>query len=641
MSGERCRHGGAMNGICGILVRNKADHLNAMAVLRMLGALDPSRRGESCIPRLGGVGLGAVGLPGRLTGVVEAAVHERPLAMAFHGNLYNLGELSHIEERGAHPLTGLLRLYQKEGTAFLRRLRGEFALALWDGQEETLYLATDRFRIHPLLYYQDQHRLLFASSMKAILACPLPVRCTVNPEAIVDVLAFSAIPTPKTIFREVAKLPPGHLLSYRNGAIRLTPYWDMDFRQCDGADEATLARKLKAYFTDAVAVRLAVDKDPDRIGTFLSGGVDSSAVTGVLTQLAKRPMKSFSIGFDEEQFNEISYARIAARAFGAEHYEYYVTPQDVDAVLPIVLEAFDEPFANASAVPTYFCARMAREHGVEVLYAGDGGDELFAGNERYATQRLFEYYSKIPAWLRESFVKPLVFGMAEALKWDLLMRGKKYIQRASIPYPERLSSYGFFKVVPTTALLADDLLESVGKTYDPYAPMSVYYHQAPACSELDRQLYIDLKLAIADNDLLKVTRMSEAAGVTVRFPFLDHRLAEFAATIPARVKMRGRRLRSFFKMAYADLLPRETRSKKKHGFGLPIPIWLRTDKRLNEMLRDLLLSPRAVLHGYFRTQALEELIERHKTDETSFYGTALWTLMILELWHRHYQDGIR
>lgn len=233
-------------------------------------------------------------------------------------------------------------------------------------------------------------------------------------------------------------------------------------------------------------------------------------------------------------------------------------------------------------------------------------------------------------------MKPLVFALADRLKGEIFVKAKKYIQRASMRYPERLSSYGFFKVVPMTELLEDSLLETIGKCYDPYAVVNFYYSQAPARNDLDKQLYIDLKLAISDNDLFKVTRMTEAAGVTVHFPFLDHLLAEFAATVPANIKMRGCNLRSFFKKAYSDLLPLETRTKKKHGFGLPIAVWLRTDKLLNEMMHDLVLSPRGVQRGYFRKKALEELVERHKTDETSFYGTALWNLMVLELWHRTY-----
>jgi asparagine synthase (glutamine-hydrolysing) len=625
-----------VSGICGIVLHDKNRWVALTDLLPMVRALDISVQRKDLTASSGWVAMGAQGFPGRQTGVAELSLQGHSVVLAFHGSLYNWRDLLPPGRQDSDPFMGLLRLYLKEHMTFVRRLRGEFALAIWDGPEETLYLATDCFRVHPLCYYQDHHKLVFASRMKSLLACPFPVKRTVNPEAIVDVVASSIIPTAKTIFLEVRKLPPGHVLTYHQGESSLTPYWEINFLQSDRAGEAELAWKLKTYFTDAVSVRLEADKALAQIGTFLSGGVDSSTVTGVLTQLAKRPIKSFSIGFDEQRFNEINYARIAAKAFGADHHEYFVRPQDVCDAIPVLLETFDEPFANASAIPTYFCARLAREHGVDALYAGDGGDELFAGNERYAAQRLFEYYHMIPPWLRQWLVEPLVFTLANRLGWDLFVKGQKYIRRSSIPYPERLSSYGFFNVVRLADFFEDGLLNAIGGDYNPYASINFHYAQAPAQYELDRQLYIDLKLAITDNDLFKVTRMTEAAGVAVRFPFLDHRLAEFAATVPAALKMRGRKLRCFFKSAYTDLLPVETRTKKKHGFGLPIPVWLRTDERLREMMYDLVLSSRSVQRGYFRKKVLEDLIELHKSDESSFYGTILWNLMVLELWHRAY-----
>jgi asparagine synthase (glutamine-hydrolysing) len=240
----------------------------------------------------------------------------------------------------------------------------------------------------------------------------------------------------------------------------------------------------------------------------LSGGIDSSTLTGVLTRLTNRKIKCYSIGFDQEQFNEISYARIAAQAFGAEHYQYFVTPADVYEAIPILMESFDEPFANASAVPTYFCAKFAKDHGVDILYAGDGGDELFAGNQRYADQRLFDYYYKIPSVLRTAFVAPFVSALADGLELTLFQKAKKYIQRASIPYPQRLTSYGFFHVFPFRELLTADFVATVGQNYDSDGSAHRYYNEALANTALDRQLYVDLKMTISDNDILKVIRMT-------------------------------------------------------------------------------------------------------------------------------------
>jgi asparagine synthase (glutamine-hydrolysing) len=604
----------------------------------MVRALDVSGQGEGFSVILESAAIGAQRFPGRLAGATEMALGKRSLALAFHGNLYNLEELFPLKKQDFNALSGLLELYMKESIAFLQRLRGEFVLSLWDGQRETLYLATDRFRVHPLFYYHDQEKLVFSSRMKGILACPFRVRRTINLGAVVDVVASSIIPTPKTIFQEVKKVPSGHLLIYEKGEVRMEPYWKISFLDPSHESESALAQKFKEHLTEAISICLPPDKAPNHIGTFLSGGVDSSTVTGILTQVLKHPVKAFSIGFDEQGFNEINYARVAARSFESEHYEYFVTPRDTLDAIPILIDAFDEPFANASAVPAYYCAKMAKDHGVNVLYAGDGGDELFAGNERYGMQQFFEYYFKIPAWIRDPILQRLVFSLADRLKWELLVKGKKYIQRACIPYPERISSYDFFNIVPMTEFLDDRVLDVVGRELNPYRIVTDYYFEAPARNNLDRHLYIDWKLTLSDNDLIKVTRMTEIAGIATRYPFLDTPLVEFSVRVPARIKMRGTKLRTFQKRAYADLLPLEIRKKKKHGFGLPIPVWLRTNKGLNEMMHDLVLSPGSIQRGYFRRKALENLVKEHSVEETSFYGTILWNLMVLELWQRKYRQ---
>lgn len=581
--------------------------------------------------------LGATVGTGCLGNIAEVTINDCSFVMAVYGNIYNLKDVV-SGDRCTNYVDELLHLHAREGWKFIERLRGDFVLALWDGCAETLYLATDRFRVHPLFYARDGKRLVFASRLKWLLSsCRSKNR--INPAAIVDIVGSSVIPTPRTIFLEVEKLPPGNILTFHAGTLQIAPYWDIEFRSVNGLSKAALTEQLKENFYEAISIRMAHDTKSRNIGTFLSGGVDSSTVTGVITQIREGAVKSFSIGFADEDFNELSYARIAAKAFGCVHYESFVTPTDVCSAIPMLVNGFDEPFANASAIPTYYCAKMAKEHGVDILYAGDGGDELFAGNERYATQRLFDYYQKIAPWLRNSLVTPLVFRLAGLFSWDVLTKAQKYIKRSNVPYPERLYSYGFLKNIEMPEWFDDKLLRALGNEYIPYAETRSHYFNAKAESELDRQLYVDLKLTISDNDLVKVSRMAEAAGIEVRYPFLDHRLAEFAARVPAQLKMRGLNLRSFFKNAYSDLLPQDIRSKKKHGFGLPIPVWLRTDRTLNEMMRDLVLGRRALERGYFRKKAIENLVERHRVDEsTSFHGTILWNLMLLELWHRSMID---
>jgi len=578
------------------------------------------------------VSLGASSFGHHQGGVARARKDGHDVALAVLGSFYE------SDARHTSIADHFLEQYLGEGIGFVEHVRGEAVFAIWDERTGDLHLLTDRFRLHSLYYSDRDDQFVFASRIGALFASSIPLRATLRPEAIVDAVGTSIIPTPHTAFHDVYKVPPGHRLTHRGGKTTLTPYWRIDFRHPRRSSESVLAKELRARFAEAIARRVRVDGDPDRLGAFLSGGVDSSTVTGVLQQVAARRMKAFSIGFGEARYNEISFARIAAGALGAEHHEYFVVPPDVSAALPAILASFDEPYANASAIPTYFCAKLAKEHGVDVLFAGDGGDELFAGNERYATQRLFEYYTRLPGWLGRGVIEPTVSGLADLFKLDLFVKGRKYIRRAQIPPAKRLTSYDFFRIVPLDGFLTPEFFQQVRGDYEPGSALEALHAQAPGPTELDRQLYLDLHLTISDNDLVKVTRMTEAAGVTVRFPFLDRELAEFAMAVPASMKMRGRQLRTFFKRAYADILPPEVRSKSKHGFGLPIAEWLKTDPRLAEIMRDAILSPRSVARGYFRKEALADLLQRHSADPTGFYGTTLWNLVILELWLRRQEE---
>ncbi|MDX2253592.1 MAG: asparagine synthase (glutamine-hydrolyzing) [Nitrospira sp.] len=574
----------------------------------------------------------------RNSGIVETVVHGHTVILAVLGTLYT-GRPSPIngDDSTEGVLRELLARYLQGGIEEIHNLRGDFAAAVWDGRQSELAILTDRFRTQPLFYYEDGNRLVFASRMASLLAASGEGCRSIDPRALVDIMALSTIPSDRTVFNEVRKLAPGYVLTSRQGRTAIRQYWNLNFLSPHQSAKGELQRRLKAELAESVSVRLAADRQ-ESVGAFLSGGIDSSTVTGLLTQLGNAPVKAFSIGFTEQRFNEMEYARIAARHFGAEHHEYYVTAEDTVNAIPVVLEAFDEPFANASAIPTYLCAKVARDHGVDVMYAGDGGDELFAGNERYSSQQIFDYYTRLPEGLREWVVKPAVNALADATGLRLFVLGKKYIRRSSIPLPQRLYSYGLFNVIPMEELFEGDVVKAVGVQWDPYTPLYRHYHDAPASTDLDRQLYIDLKYTISDNDLLKVTRMTQAAGVAVRFPFLDHHLVEFAMSVPAHVKMPGRDLRVFFKEAYSDVLPKSILTKTKHGFGLPIPVWLRTDKRLNDLMRELVLGTATVQRGLFRKRALEDLVERHQEESGSFYGDILWNVMIWELWLRTYWD---
>ena len=633
-----------MSGIAGIFLPGGARPLESGESLsRMERALDGTDVGAPLLLDNGRLALMARGAPGYASGVRLRRVGTAVLALAFHGL-----PLDRLTDRVWNPspaepgidvddpLDALLDALEARGEEAVADLRGEFALAFYDGRDRALHLAVDRFRVQSLLVAERSDQLLFGSRMAALLASPVPFRPTIDPASLLDVVASSVITTPSTIFKEVEKVPPGHSLRVKDGRSHSRAYWDVDFRRADGEGPRALMARTRTALESAVADRLRADGSR-RFGAFLSGGVDSSTVTGLLTRAHGASVSTFSIGFGEEIFDELRYARIASAAFATSQTEYRVTPRDVEDAVERLAAAFDEPFGNASAIPTYCCARLAREHGIDVLYAGDGGDELFAGNERYAASRIFERYERVPALLRKPLLTPAITAAGTLLPWPLFVKAKKYEKRASLPPAERAVSYGFWNVVPPSEFVHGDLLAAAA-TYQPSAMALCHHRHARAKTELDRQLYLDLKITISDNDLFKVTRMCEQAGVAVRFPFLDERVVDAAECVPASMKMRGGELRTFFKEAFRDLLPAEIRAKKKHGFGLPISGWLRTDPGLHAMMRDLVLSERTLSRGYFRRAAVEDLVRRHAEDPTPYYGTVLWNLMAIELWHRRVLD---
>lgn len=624
-----------MSSICGIYYkRHGSPEVGFHDLSAMLHAPTLPKEAEPILWTRGSVGFGTVKLPYRDSFIAERMIGSACVALVGFGDFYSVSGRRCDPTAKPGIAQTLLELYLKEGIDGVGEVRGEFALAIWDDRSGTLDIVTDRFRVCPIFYYEDEEKLVFASHVKGILHGPNQIRRRINPKAIIDLIAYSSVATPDTIFQDIRKLAPGHYLSCGQGSTRLKAYWDINFARPQPRSAEDLIAQLKEVLLEAVSLRYQRDKETNATGAFLSGGIDSSTVNGLLAGLAKGPVKSFSIGFQEQPFNEIEYARIAAKHFNLDHYEYFVSPRDVLESIPLIVGTFDEPYANASAIPTYFCAKLAREQGIRILYAGDGGDELFAGNERYATERLFRYYSDLPGWIRRGLIEPVVLGLDGWLALSATNMAKKYIRRASIPNPRRITSYGIFNEIRLEDYFELEFLESLGNGYDPYGPVCQHYEHAGAKTELDRHLYIDLKMTISDNDLFKVNRMTEAVGVVARYPFLDHCLAEFAATVPAAMKMTGIQLRTFFKKAYADLLPTEIIKKKKHGFGLPIAGWLRSETKLNEMLHDLVLSPQSLQRGYFRRDALSGLMKRHQTETSSYYGTILWNAMVLEMWHR-------
>jgi asparagine synthase (glutamine-hydrolysing) len=547
-------------------------------------------------------------------------------------------DLSNLEEllgltAAASPGQAIRRLSAQARGDFPAQLRGAFAIALWLPAERRLVLATDRFGLRRLYYAVGDGGIAFSSRALGPLALPGRGE-SLDLDAVYAYMNFGTVPAPQTMYRAVRRLPPAHILVWHDGRFSVERYWDMAYVERPMPRDVA-ARAMFGHTEEAVRQNL-VGADIKHTGAFLSGGTDSSTVVGLMSRLSGERVHAFSIGFREERYNELAYAQLAARHFDAAHYTQLVTPDEAFACVPDLVAAYGEPFGNNSVIPTYLCARLARETGMRLLLAGDGGDEIFGGNERYRREHILSRYGLIPWPLRRSVIEPLLKALPLG-GLSPLGKAQRYVERASRPNPDRFYSSEFFVAQHRTRLLHPDFLAAVAADW-PLQVARGHYRRAHATTELNRLLYVDLKITLADNDLFKVTQTAEAAGVAVRFPMLDPTLVAFTGTLPARYKVRGSEKRYLFKRAFADLLPAEILAKVKHGFGLPISDWLKTHREFRQLARDTLLSARCLARGYFATGALESLFRHHAEDRTPFYGDLLWTLLMLELWHRQHGE---
>jgi asparagine synthase (glutamine-hydrolysing) len=628
-----------LSAICG-LIDGQLREAELRALLNAMLAALPLHPGSGSCHTLveSRVGLGVYQ---QFSSGTEAANQDRSvcasdgLLVACSAEIYNAGELKRKvgfdgkEYKGESSL--IAALYHRYGEEVTTHLRGAFAFCIWSEQERSLLLATDPFAIRPIYYWQKEERFVFSSRVGAILRHP-EVSRQVQPDAVYQYLYHNCIPTPNTIYKEIRKLPPGYLIKIDRSGFRLKPYWQLPFNEDHSKSVSYFAVNLRRYLTDAVFSQTHYKGDHGKIGTFLSGGTDSSTISGLVGQSLKSPARTFSIGFREDRFNEIEYAHLAARHFRTEHHEYFVTPEDTARLIPRLVAAYDEPFGNASAVPSYYCAQLARDHGVEIMMAGDGGDELFGGNSRYADDKVFEAYRKLPYGIRKHVVEPVLFNR---LLPDIgfIAKGRKYVRRSNLSQPKRFFSYNLLYTIDPREIFSDEFVCALSG--DPGLEAAEAHYQAvPQTSMLNRLLNIDLKITISDNDLRKVTTMCELAGVRVRYPMLDRALAEFSGQIPAWMKVRRLNKRFIFKEALKDFLPHEIIVKKKHGFGLPISSWILETPALRELARDTLLSRVALQRGYFNRKFLERLFDLHQEDRTTFFGDNIWVFLMLELWHQ-------
>ena len=531
--------------------------------------------------------------------------------------------------------TAIIDLYRQKGKEFVIYLRGSFALALWDEQQQTLLLATDHFGTRPIYYGVVNGKIAFAPRLSAFTRAPEMPK-VIEPNSVYFYLNHSFIPAPFTIFKNIQRLEPGYFIEWSNHRSRARKYWDMAYFEEPKLSEDAASELLRESLGNSVQFAL---RNPafgaSQVGAFLSGGTDSSTLVGLMAQSSTTPTNSFSVGFEEEAYNELHYARIAAKHFKSIAHEYIVRPGEALNAMPKLAVAYDEPFGNSSAIPTYFCVKMAKDAGVEVLYAGDGGDELFGGNERYLTEKLFAMYHQVPPPLR-GLLDYAAAAIPDVYPW---CKVKNYVRKANQPAVDRFFAYQLYYRDHAADFLTDDFRSLLEHDF-PINVARQHYLRAGDISPLNRLLYVDLKLAVSDNDLFKVNRMAETHGVEVRYPYLDPHVGIVSGRIPAGLKVRGWSKRYIFKKAFANFLPEEILSKKKHGFGLPTGDWLRSHSGFRDLARSLLLDPRSLQRGYFQRSALERLLKAHDEERSGYFGSHIWNFMMLELWHRSHADSI-
>lgn len=524
-----------------------------------------------------------------------------------------------------------LEEYPQHGSELLKKLCGSFSLVYLSKNNNEALIAVDHIASCPLAYAFVKDCLIFSSNEGVLSTHPL-VEKQIDPQALYNYIYFHAVPKPGTIYVDQKHLLPGHYLHLKNKRIEITRYWQLAYsHEYDRPSIKQYKPQLLALVQNAVEL----ESDTDNIGAFLSGGVDSSTISGFLGKYMDKPARAYSIGFDAEGYDEMEYARLVAKHFGMAHHEYYVTPQDVVDVIPKIAKAYGQPFGNSSAVAVYYCAVMAKSDGVEKLLAGDGGDELFGGNYRYAKQNMFSLFSDLPSPIRKLCIEPLVFAVPGGDKLLPLRKLRSYIKQASVPMPERLETYNFLHRLGTKNIFNPEFFASIDDS-SPLALLTEVYDGSNAKSMLNKILDVDFKFTLADNDLPKVNTMCHMAGVDVSFPLLNDDLIDFAAQLPIKLKVKGTKLRYLFKESLRGFLPNETLTKSKHGFGLPFGPWMKSYKPLHEIAHDSLQSLKK--RDIIRTGFIDELVNEHMADHAGYYGSMVWTLMMLEQWFQHHHD---
>jgi asparagine synthase (glutamine-hydrolysing) len=624
-----------MCGIAGIIGSDHSYLADAADVHRMCQTIVHRGPDDEGIYAQGRAGLGM-----RRLSIIDLSTGHQPIHnedqtiwVVFNGEIYNFPELRAALEASGHRFYTatdtevIVHLYEDYGCDCVQKLRGMFAFALWDQRQQRLVLARDRFGKKPLHYAVSGGRLLFGSEMKALLAVA-PELADIDPHSLLSYFYFGYIPDPLSAFTRIRKLPPGHVLEFSGGQIRVSKYWDLpSYGVYEPRTEEECLDELERRLAEAVRIRLISDVP---LGALLSGGVDSSVVIALMARHSSTRIKTFSIGFSSEDFNETDHARVVAQHFGTEHHELVVEPQ-IEETVHLLTRSLEEPFGDSSIVPTYHVCRLARQH-VTVALAGDGGDELFAGYDRYKSYlqrgRVRLFPTGTGRWYREH-IHPRI-----PTEWP----GRRFLYNLSLPLRERYLDG--ISVLPVhgreRSLFSSDFLAWTDGGTSPYDPFRRYLENGPGSDRLSEVLYLDAKTYLPMDILTKVDRMSMATSLEVRAPFLDHPFAEFVAQLSPKWKMRFGQLKYILKKLAERLgVPKQVLYRRKQGFAMPLVHWFRQEP--SPALLDILLEPKTIQRGYFNEHALRRRLFEHRKGLRD-RSWEIWHLLIFELWHRNFLE---
>lgn len=630
-----------MCGICGKIYHAADKKVDEALVKKMSSVLNHRGPDDEGVYVKRNVGLGHK----RLSILDLTSAGHQPMSnedgsiwIVFNGEIYNYLQLRDTLQAKGHTFSShtdtetIIHLYEDKGVECVHDLRGMFAFAIWDENKQRLFLARDRAGKKPLVYTHTNEGLLFASEIKSLLIDP-SVKNDIDYSSLHHYLTYQYVPGPLTIFKGINKLPPAHILVYQRGNITIKRYWKLSYQnKLQLPSVKDYGARFLEVFQEAVRIRLRSDVP---LGAFLSGGIDSSLVVAMMSKLMDYPVKTFSIGFEEEDYNELKYARIIANKYETDHHEFIVKPDAIE-ILPKLIWHYNEPFADSSAIPTYYVSKVTREY-VKVALNGDGGDESFAGYERYLADKLADYYRFIPKFFREQIIKKaLNYIPYSTNRRNFFRRLKRFIKGISeVPERRYVRWICFFDNEMKDDLYTPSFKEEVNDI-DSVDLTVEWYKKTDAKAFIDKTLFVDVMSYLPEDLLVKVDIASMANSLEARSPFLDHKVMEFAASLPSDLKLRGIETKYLLKHTLSDILSKEILGRRKMGFGVPLDVWFR--KELKEMAYDVLLDKRCTERGYFEREAIQRMLDEHVSEKYD-HSYRIWALLFLELWHKMFIDG--